>query len=136
MMGGSVVDLPEERDFPKTLREGTWSGRSAFAEHATKILVKRYGFEFYPFQRERTIVYLTNYRALTQVKPPLSAEVAVLILHEGKTQARKVPFQVKFVARERRSLSAYRPSESSEVKEAAGQFVTELLEQLQSTKAP
>jgi hypothetical protein len=129
MAGRDPIAIPRRGEFPPQYRTGRWSSLAPFPSRLMQLLNSRFPSGFL-MDGESPNAIITSYRELNGIAEPLYGRLAVMV-EPPAGQAAGSAFRVRFVVQERRSHTAWRAMQSSEVQRAAQDFVTSLVAELE-----
>lgn len=129
VLQGASFDIPSESDLTPTAREELWTGRGLFTNRARSALNALFPTGFVAADVNGANVWTTSYSRLSNLSECLIGEVAISVSHPFNTRDGMM-FRVRYAAREARCLSPRWRKPSQEVKTAAENFVTQLIQQI------
>lgn len=131
LMGASAPRIPDELQFPRESRRGSWSGPGLFSEKAFAVLDKYFRAGYRTYEKDNSVFYLSTYTEVPQSDESTYVEVSVLLSQPIKSGSQPLPFTVAFTARERRSHTDWRDVLSEPSRKDAETFVDQILNALQ-----
>lgn len=127
--GSPLTDAPDESDFPPDWKGGTWNSSALFPERVTAVLNNYSSLRVLGIGPINS--YVTRYIPLTGLPQNRFAEVAVVVSHPFDPNNRNFSFRVRYLGRERRSGTDWRPL-TQELRPRADEFVNRLIQEIQA----
>lgn len=120
------VNIPEDKEFTEAAREEVWSS----ADNARRILNNLFPSGYSTKEENGIITYKTTYANLTGLSEGLQGEVAVAISHPFSSGNGATLFRIRYTAHESRTHSPKWRTPGAEVKSAAENYVTQVMNQI------
>ena len=127
--GSPLSDAPDESDFPADWKSGTWNFPTPYPERVMAVLNKHSTLRVLSIGQVNT--YLTRYIPLSGLPQHRFAQVAVVVSHPFDAGSNGFTFRVRYLGRERRSGTDWRPL-TEELRPHADQFINSLIAEIQA----
>jgi hypothetical protein len=136
-MGEDSTELPQEGDYPDTLRSATWSGPSAFSSVAINVIQKYFPLGYAVRNKNSVDYYVTTFRGLQIADASVRSQIALIVSQPYDKTTGQFSYHVQFVARDKPRLSStyrYGDDRSQQTLHAAAGFVDQVMAEINQTR--